>query len=484
MKKIVLATGMPALESIFTHQRFAAEYNVLSTIQKRDDVLSTLEAYRGKIDIIMITDALPGNGLMLKLLVQIKRKNPDLRVIYLTADVRPNDEKRINNLGLLVMMEIFDIVTSSTLSPKLVYQTLKQPATEENVSWISSFMDKQEHHTSKASIAVSIEEQAEQTEEIKGLPNVHLFSSIKPGTGKSFVSANVAATIARYGVKRSDGLPPKVAIIDGDLQNLSLGTLLQIESQDYNLKTVMDKIRTVINEDGKVVDNPSLIREVNMFIKKAFIPYSHVKNLEGLVGSQLDMRQIEDITSYEFMYLIQSVYEDYDVVILDSNSSLSHVSTLPLLSMATNSYYILNLDFNNIRNNSRYQKTLASLGVLDRVKYILNENMSNETLKRNGSSEQLIYTEDHVRGSGFEVAGTIPMISKPVFLNHIYEGMPIALDDEIYTLEARYHLAEIANQIWPIEKLDYLKKQWEREQEKQNEKQSTKKSLFGRDKKR
>lgn len=479
MENVLLATGMPNIETVFEHPRFLSDYHVLEVVQKRADVLSTILKYKEHLDIVIITDLLPGKGLMLRLLMEIKKKNPDLRVVYLTADVSPNDDKRLNNLGTLVFMDIFDIVTSKTITPKLIFQTLKNPATEDNVEWITRFMNKQEHHTSKDVIEVTVEEEEDGTkEEVKGLPNVHTFSSIKPGTGKSFVSANIAATIAKYGAKREDGQPPKVAVIDGDLQNLSLGTLLQIESQEYNLKTVMDKIRTVIDEDGVVVDDPSRIREVNMFIKKAFIPYSHVKNLEALVGSQLDMRQIEDITAYEFMYLVQSIYEDYDVVIMDSNSSLSHVSTLPLLTMATSSYYILNLDFNNIRNNSRYQKTLASVGILDRVKYILNENITNESLKRSGSEEKLIYTEEHVEGSGFELAGTIPMVSKPVFLNHIYEGKPIALDDETCTLEARLSLAEIANDIWKIDKLDYLRTQFKKEKERELERLKPKKSLF------
>ena len=42
---------------------------------------------------------------------------------------------------------------------------------------------------------------------------------------------------------------------------------------------------------------------------------------------------------------------DTDVVIIDSNSSLVHVSTIPLLQLCSKVFYVLNLDFNNIRNN-------------------------------------------------------------------------------------------------------------------------------------
>ena len=47
----------------------------------------------------------------------------------------------------------------------------------------------------------------------------------------------------------------------------------------------------------------------------------------------------------------------------------------------------------------------------------------------------------------------IPELPKEVFYNRVYEGKPVALDNKDYTLKARYELAKVANQIWPVTNL-------------------------------
>ncbi len=280
--------------------------------------------------------------------------------------------------------------------------------------------------------------------------NLSIISSIKPGTGKSFLSVNVACAIARYGKKTKDGRPPRVALIEGDLQNLSIGTLLQLEDSKKNLKSVMDKISNIVTKEGDFIGNPYQVESVNEYIKSSFLPYGKLKNLECLVGSQLSFEEIEDIVPYYYVYLVEAIAMDFDVVIVDTNSALTHVTTFPLLQMAKNCFYILNLDFNNIRNNTRYRETLRSIGVLDKVKYVLNEDITKEVMK--GKKEELIYTSDHLHESGFDLVGKIPLIDKVIFLNRLYNGTPVVLDEgNPYTEPAKRELLKVANEIYPIE---------------------------------
>ena len=280
--------------------------------------------------------------------------------------------------------------------------------------------------------------------------NLSIISSIKPGTGKSFLSVNVACAIARYGKKTKEGRPPRVALIEGDLQNLSIGTLLQLEDSKKNLKSVMDKISNIVTKEGDFIGNPYQVESVNEYIKSSFLPYGKLKNLECLVGSQLSFEEIEDIVPYYYVYLVEAIAMDFDVVIVDTNSALTHVTTFPLLQMAKNCFYILNLDFNNIRNNTRYRETLRSIGVLDKVKYVLNEDITKEVMK--GKKEELIYTSDHLHESGFDLVGKIPLIDKVIFLNRLYNGTPVVLDEgNPYTEPAKRELLKVANEIYPIE---------------------------------
>ena len=239
MKNILLATGVPKLNTIFNHDRFSANFHPVAVAERREDVLPYLEKTGENIDILLITDALPGNMLLMELLPKIRMKFMGVRIVYVTASVTSRDERRMQNLSFLSMLQLYDIVTTSVVNPKIIYQALMNPATEESVAWLKRFMDKNEQSTEQKSLDITIEDEADEAQQEEagqaGFPNVFVFSSIKPGTGKSFISVNVAATIAEYGQPKENGEMPKIALIDGDLQNLSLGTLLQMKSDESTI---------------------------------------------------------------------------------------------------------------------------------------------------------------------------------------------------------------------------------------------------------
>ena len=106
----------------------------------------------------------------------------------------------------------------------------------------------------------------------------------------------------------------------------------------------------------------------------------YCNNLYALVGSQLTLQELENVNAMHYLYLVETITNDYDVVIVDTNSSLTHVTTFPLLNLSKYCYYILNLDFNNIRNNSRYRSFLEKIQIADKVKYILNENITKKMM--------------------------------------------------------------------------------------------------------
>lgn len=283
--------------------------------------------------------------------------------------------------------------------------------------------------------------------------NLAIMSSIKPGTGKSFLSVNVATAIAAYGKKTAKGQRPKVALIEGDLQNLSIGTLLQIEDSKKNLKNVMKRIAEIVTKEGEFIGTPYQVEEINSYIKSSFLPYGKLKNLLCLVGSQLSFEEIEDIAPHYYTYLVEAIAPEFDVVIVDTNSALTHVTTYPLLQMAKNCFYILNLDFNNIRNNTRYRETLQNIGVLNKVKYILNEDLTKEIIKN--QKEDLLYTSEHLAESGFKLIAKVPLIDKSIFLNRLYNGTPVVLDENNKdTALAKKELLKVANEIYPIEGFD------------------------------
>ncbi|WP_442637624.1 AAA family ATPase [Rossellomorea marisflavi] len=472
-KTILLATGHEPLNrkiSEFQGYTFVGEVDY-----RKDLIEKTMET---NPEIVIVSDYLTGKESTPELLVRLHNHCPNVRVLYITNKVAMNDVQKVMGLGNLVLLGIYPLIVDGKLTPTNIEYVLEHPTKEEEVSYLLKY----HRDTSKKKENLFELEEEEVIEDVEedGYKNVINISSIKPGTGKSFISVNTSLNIAKYG-KKKDGHPPTVAIIEADLQNLSLGTLLGIEDEKYNLKTAMEKIATIVNKDGDLVDDIVKINEVNKFVLECFRPYYGVSNLKALVGSQLTMEEIEDIHEYLYLYLVELVATEFDVVIIDTNSSLAHVTTYPLLRLATKTYYILNLDFNNIRNNARYKSTLENMGVLDKVSYVLNENHDPEYMKMYGveEPEELEFTEKEVRDSDFDLAGSLPMIPKSVFLNRLFNGTPIVLDEstDAYTLLPRLEFARLANQIWAIDNLEWLENEYEK-QRKRFVESKTKKGLF------
>ena len=294
------------------------------------------------------------------------------------------------------------------------------------------------------------------------LPKLFVVSSIKPGSGKSFVSSNLATAIAQFGQPGPDGRKPSVALIEGDLQNLSIGTILGVkEDHKHNLKTAIEKIDSII--DARTGDlrpgvEPHHLDEVDSFIRDCFKEFKLVKNLKTLVGSQFAPDELALVTKHHYRYLLEAIVDIFDVVIVDTNSSLGHVTTEPLLRLANQIFYVLNLDYNNVHNNYRYRTKLVNMGIGDKIKYILNEDVS----QNKDNKEKLIFGPEQLVASGFNLTGAIPAIDKAVFLNRLHDSTPIVIDQEKITLKARLELCRIAENIWPMDNIVLLESEWKK----------------------
>ncbi|MDF2879504.1 MAG: ATPase [Clostridiaceae bacterium] len=468
--KIIVASGQNEIDNAIV--KFE-DYEVVTKIEYKKEIYEACNYFQPNI--LLVGEGLSGQETLMGVILNLVKDFPNLRIIYFAGNVDMRDTAKVNSLGILVMAGIYDIVHEKKITVQMLKHILDNPKTLDNVTYLTKSMKENSKHSKDNLIEFEIPDEDKEKVDDDIYKNLHVVSSIKPGTGKSFLSTNIATAIANYGVENKFGKKPKVALIEADLQNLSVGTLLQIEDDKKNLKTVMDKISTIVNDNGKFVGTLQQTEEVNAFIIDCFKPYYKVKNLEALVGSQLTIKELEDIKPFYYIYLIDAIIDEYDVVIIDTNSSLTHVTTFPLLHMAKNCYYILNLDFNNVRNNVRYKDFLNEIGIKDKVKYVLNEDILNEDIETADSGvgiEELIFTANHLNDSDFKLEARIPMLPKSVFLNRLYEGTPVVLDDKKYTLKVKYEIMKVANQIWPIKNFKEI------EEQVQNLKKKKKKGLF------
>lgn len=461
-----MASGQRVIDEAI--QKFE-KYEVVDAVEYKKELYEAVQYHQPEI--LLLGEGLSGQESLMQVMLQLVKDFPRLRIVYLAGYVDLRDEAKVSSLGVLVMAGIYDIVHEQKITVQTLRNILDNPKTEEQMSYLMKRVKDSSKNKNLIEFEIPEEENREEEDIYK---NLFVVSSIKPGTGKSFLSTNIATAIATHGVE-VNGRKPRVALIEADLQNLSVGTLLQIEDDKKNLKSVIEKISTIINESGNLTGDLKQTEEVNAFIKSCFKPYYRSKNLEALVGSQLTFSEIEHVKPYHYVYLIDSIIDEYDVVIIDSNSSLTHVTTYPLLHMSKSCYYVLNLDFNNVRNNVRYKDILKEIGILNKVKYVLNEDIVSDSVEGTSAGldvEELIFTADHLDDSDFKLEARVPMLPKTVFLNRLYEGTPVVLDDKKYTLKARYELMKVANQIWPIKNFNQI------EEEVINAKSKKKKGFF------
>ncbi len=472
MYRLLTATGFPSIEKEI---KTIEKCQVVASVVERNKLADAIREYSP--DILIISDYLSGRENMIKLLIGIHRDFPSVRIIYLVQSLSEKNTAQVDAFGALVLNGIYDIIHEDTMSIELIEDVIFHPKTERSVQYLTERILGQDAEIDINKQGFHYEEVKEEVD-LRLIQNLYAVSSIKPGSGKSFASVNFAAAIAKYGKDN-----PRVALIEADLQNLSLGTLLNVEDDKKNLKVALQAISSIL-QDGKVIASIDDTQIVNETILDCMVPYKHAKNLDVLVGSQLTFTDINGdyISSENFVYLVEVISRMYDVVIVDTNSSLLHLSTIPILKRAKECYYIINLDYNNIRNNLKYREVFKTIDIIDRVNYILNESYDNskEYEAAIGSNyEPLMFTRDVIEEKYFEVSGAIPAIPKAVFLNRLYSGIPVVLDEDVpYTEKAKQAILQIANLIYPIDS-QYLLEEINDEDTEREEKEEKKSGLFG-----
>lgn len=450
--KVLMATGIDGLDDGIKN---LAQCEIVGTSRSRASLYDDIERFRPQI--VITSDWLEGDEMLPELLLDLKRQNHYVRFIYLAGQLDPRNQARIDELGRLVLSGIYDICISKDINIEVVDNLIKNPKGEDAVSFLAKNILNSSTPT----------EFVKEDQVLSGLPqvgnlvkgamdNVYVFTSIKPGTGKSFLSVNAACAIAAYGKKKEDGSAPRVALIEADLQTLSIGTILNIEEdKKKNMKSAMEAISTIFDKGNMIGDDNSVML-VNKIIRECMVPYSKLENLHVLTGSTLTPEEIDSlkISPEYYIYLLDVIRKEYDIVIIDTNSSMFHITTYPILQKAYRCYYIINLDINNIRNNLRYYGTLKKLGLVDKIRWVLNENIENNgKFKEQGTNiEKLSFTADEFEKKYFELSVRIPSVPKAVFLNRIYDGTPLVLDNGIeYTKDVKIALMKLATQIWSMD---------------------------------
>lgn len=442
--RIVSATGIPRLDDdIEAYQQFS----LLGRCNLKSEIAEVVEV--SDPDVLIVSDHISGEENLAKLLLEIKNRFPHVRIVYFAGELMQRDTKRRDMLGMLVMVGIYDIVLGRTLNRDVAIDAIIHPRAYEAVEFLTRNLIDSKAEVYNAFAGLSYEE-VDELEELDKDNNVYVFTSVKPGTGKSFSAINAACAVAKYGEGR-----PRVALIDADLQTLSVGTTLGMQDDPKkNIKTCMEAIAGIF-DNGKLIDDEEKIKRTKRIMKDCFVRYSKIPNLDVLIGSSLTPEEVDalNIKPEYYTYLVETIREDYEIVIVDLNSNIFHVTSFGILRMCKTAYYIVNLDFNNIRNNVRYKNMLDEIDISRKVKYVLNQAIENtEFYDYLGVADKpLIFTPDDMeKKSEINIFKKIPYISPVIAYNNAYNGLPAILDTEEAMDRVRFAILDLANDIYPM----------------------------------
>lgn len=443
--KIIAASGLHKLDEDLA--RFE-DIEVCGVCNIKSDIPILLDEYEP--DCIVVSDKLMGEEQIIESIVKERIRHPNIRFIYLAGELDNRDTARMDQLGTLVLNGIYDIIFGK-ITPHIIHDVILYPKMRESVNYLTNHLLNKAteiHHAADPFIYEGFAE--EQAREEKA--NLHMVWSPKPGSGKSFISANLAVACAKYGANH-----PRVALIDGDLQNLSIGNVLGIKPDEKrNLRTAMVAITDLLNGSCNTEDRR---RRAEKTVRESFIRYKYLSNLDVLSGSFLTPTEVDglNITSAHYRELLRIIEGRYDAVIVDLNSSVTHATTYEMMKMSKSIFCVINLDYNNILNSTRYAQILKTFHVDDKLKYVMNQDVRNETGHFGTELEELSLTADMVEEKIIHMTARIPNIEPSIFLNRQFEGVPIVLHKRPYTAEVRLALLKLAREVCEIDENEIQK---------------------------
>ncbi|HEX3031258.1 MAG TPA: AAA family ATPase [Bacillota bacterium] len=240
------------------------------------------------------------------------------------------------------------------------------------------------------------------------------FWSAKPGVGKTFLAVNTAVALARSGVK--------VAILDGDIINLSVGVYLNLTDVKRTLERALKCSH--VDELGEcLLYHPE-------FPNLAILSGSEYCRPEGYCA--IEKERVEKLIDY--------LKSRFDVIIIDTASDVQTVTTFTALQQATKLVMVTNQDYAQV---FAAKKMLALLNRLriprDKLQLVLNGEVKGCRLTR-GMVENML--ECKMRQS-------LPHLPRQV-LDSIFDSRPLVLMGTAETAEIRQAIEQLANEIFPV----------------------------------
>lgn len=436
MKKLLTATGQTDLDELVLR---LSKYENLGSVEYKKD-LSKIVSEQNP-DILVVGENLGGKEPLAPILIKMKTDFPNIRIIYLAGNLDYKDEIKVNFLGTLVHLGVYDMVFESTISSSAIDFLLKTPQTKDFVEHLETKVKDSSYSNKKHKpIEVTFPEDMVLGENGQIIKNLYTFISPKGGVGKSFIAFNTAIDIANNGLPDPDtGKKPTVCFLDLDLSGFNVGNVYNCRKKDGNLLEISETLKSVINDSGEIICDDNKLQSAIDLIKKAG------KNIHGVTVYSGDERKYKDgdskqLTSNQISFILENLQSEYDVIIVDVNDNVEYDQVYAPLFLSRNLYMVMDMDYNSICNERNFYPYLKDLSISPKIKYILNKYIDHPSLALRAST---IESE-----LGYEFISKVPKLNDIDMLNAIYSGICIMNEEDDKFYYFKQCIGLIANDIW------------------------------------
>ena len=360
--KILTALQDPKTNEILKEK---TKHNIIETdIQYQEGILETLEK-NNKIDLIIISQLLPGNIGFKDLINKIKIINNNIEIIAILEN-KNNElkdflkQKNINSIfynNEITIDELINVIEEKDKNKKEMEinkeikllkeiilennKKIEQNKKEKKINKILSILKEEKIKIIKNSKINNIKKFKNKINKTKN----KIISVVGiPGVGKSIFISLFSKNIKHK----------KILIIDFDIYNKSLDLIF-----GYNTKVQQEKAIIKIN------NNIDLLSKIEIFFKESYIEKNKIKNILDSFSKKYDLIIIDNTSEYSCEHT-KEILKNSDSIIFLSDANLIELNkTKKLLEKYINKWKIekerINVVFNKININSINNKILNNL---------------------------------------------------------------------------------------------------------------------------
>ena len=360
--KILTALQDPKTNEILKEK---TKHNIIETdIQYQEGILETLEK-NNKIDLIIISQLLPGNIGFKDLINKIKIINNNIEIIAILEN-KNNElkdflkQKHINSIfynNEITIDELINVIEEKDKNKKEMEinkeikllkeiilennKKIEQNKKEKKINKILSILKEEKIKIIKNSKINNIKKFKNK---INKTQNKIISVVGIPGVGKSIFISLFSKNIKHK----------KILIIDFDIYNKSLDLIF-----GYNTKVQQEKAIIKIN------NNIDLLSKIEIFFKESYIEKNKIKNILDSFSKKYDLIIIDNTSEYSCEHT-KEILKNSDSIIFLSDANLIELNkTKKLLEKYINKWKIekerINVVFNKININSINNKILNNL---------------------------------------------------------------------------------------------------------------------------